>query len=436
MTSNDVIYQKIIEKSKRLENECLEWQGFINDKNICYYTPYKTNQICIHRFVWMYHNTEDIITSNEYIHKTCSNFKCNEISHLEKRSRKQAVNKNAIWERLLLSSIEQKSGCIEWTGRKNGQYGISYVSGYPFLVHRISYWIHSDYETLTNIPQKDGDVKMVIRHLCNNHICFNPEHLNLGTQYENDYDDKLENGTLQRGETHYNSTITEEKAREIKLSKRTKEESDYVSQKARAEKFGVSLSLIKSIDCGKAWAFIPDREGNISDTRKIKARKLRKNAKNKVWSDDMWNEARKRIDKYSVPETENNIHLNSPCILWTGNISHDGYGRVSCHGIIFPVHSLSCSIKIKQQRPDNLVTRHLCGIKLCVNPDHLEFGTHSENAIDNVIHNKSNRKFSDEQIIEIRNQSKVKPMIELSKMYNVGVNTISNIIKKKSYKHV
>ena len=53
--------------------------------------------------------------------------------------------------------------------------------------------------------------------MCNNPLCFNPEHLKLGTQYENDYDDKIENNTLQRGNKHYNSSISEDVAQKMQL---------------------------------------------------------------------------------------------------------------------------------------------------------------------------------------------------------------------------
>ena len=46
-----------------------------------------------------------------------------------------------------------------------------------YSAHKISFWIHSEYQTPKDIPgsNEDGEI-MVIRHLCGNSRCVNPEH--------------------------------------------------------------------------------------------------------------------------------------------------------------------------------------------------------------------------------------------------------------------
>jgi hypothetical protein len=39
-------------------------------------------------------------------------------------------------------------------------------------------------------------------------------------------------------------------------------------------------------------------------------------------------------------------------------------------------------IKTGHEKPEGVVTRHLCNNKLCVEPMHLIFGTYSENQAD------------------------------------------------------
>ncbi len=298
------------------------------------------------------------------------------------------------------------------------------------------------------LNKKKDDVRLFVRHLCNNKLCFEPEHLQLGTQYENEHD-KIKNGTLQRGNKHYNSSITEELAQKIKLSKpklnenyKTKKELakifciskntinkiekgniceiiskeiqenvkkslqpkylNYKSQKDRAKEYGVSLDLIKSIDCEKSWANLKDISGNTSSIRKIKARKLRKNANERIWTEDMWENAKKRLLKKSELQKENNEYVNSPCRLWNSTIQDSGYGTITIYGRTILTHVLSCSIKNKRHRKNKEVTRHLCGNKLCINENHLQFGTNSENMIDTLVHGKNLKKFTKDNILEIR----------------------------------
>lgn len=289
---------------------------------------------------------------------------------------------------------------------------------------------------VTELPEKDGDVKLFVRHLCNNKLCFEPEHLVLGTQYENDYDDKILNGTLQRGETHYNSSITQEVAQAIKLSKPIKGEPGYQTQKERAKKFNVTLQIVKRIDCGKSWANLENADGETSSKRKIKAREFRKNAKEREWTEDMWTEAKKRVIERSEMQSENNEFMNSPCRLWKSTMSSGGYGVITIYGRSIPAHVLSCSIKNMFHRPDELVTRHLCGNKLCVNEEHLEFGTQSENAIDVFIHGKI-LKFTPEQILDIRDSyEKDGDHIKISKLYDVNPQYIKSIVEREIWKHI
>jgi hypothetical protein len=66
------------------------------------------------------------------------------------------------------------------------------------------------------------------------------------------------------------------------------------------------------------------------------------------------------------------------CWFWTGATSN-GYGRfrrVRAHRFAYEI--------AKGGIPPELLVRHLCGNKLCVNPRHLELGTNADNAQDGI----------------------------------------------------
>ena len=151
----------------------------------------------------------------------------------------------------------------------------------------------------------------------------------------------------------------------------------------------------------------------------------------------MWESAKKCLLDKSTLEIENNKFVGTPCRILNGTIKKDGYGTISIHGRTILSHVLSCSIKNKMHRPDDKVTRHLCGNKLCINEEHLEFGTNSENAIDNLNHGKCT-KFTKEQIIEIREKFKTGNFtkVALGKIFNTSSEYIRRIVKNNIWKHL
>ena len=70
--------------------------------------------------------------------------------------------------------------------------------------------------------------------------------------------------------------------------------------------------------------------------------------------------------------------LASPCWLWTGACNADGYPKVKWHGKDMRAHRLAFEWAYGQI-PDGLTVDHLCGIRRCLNWEHLEAVTTSEN---------------------------------------------------------
>lgn len=79
-----------------------------------------------------------------------------------------------------------ENGCFICTTHKSGK------RGYPRMHEKLVF--RHVYEQMFE-PLEEGDL---IRHLCDNKLCINPEHLRKGTQFEN-VQDAIRNGKMPKG---------------------------------------------------------------------------------------------------------------------------------------------------------------------------------------------------------------------------------------------
>ncbi|WP_116364397.1 HNH endonuclease signature motif containing protein [Parahaliea mediterranea] len=75
----------------------------------------------------------------------------------------------------------------------------------------------------------------------------------------------------------------------------------------------------------------------------------------------------------TIPETS--------CIWWIGSNHSTGYGGVWLNGKVRGAHRVVYELE-HGPIPDGFVVRHKCDNRKCINPDHLELGTHRDNAND------------------------------------------------------
>ena len=109
------------------------------------------------------------------------------------------------------------------------------------VAHRVSWELF-----VGPIPEK-----MVVRHKCDNSLCVNPKHLELGTQQDNLNDMKLRDRfrtNSPKGEQHANAKLTYSKVEQIRQQLAAK-----VTLTAIARSFGVSLSTVSDISKGRSW---------------------------------------------------------------------------------------------------------------------------------------------------------------------------------------
>jgi len=80
---------------------------------------------------------------------------------------------------------------------------------------------------------------------------------------------------------------------------------------------------------------------------------------------------RERFDsKYDVDEND--------CWIWNANRFRDGYGSIAIDSFPVSAHRVAYQLFVGPI-PDGMQVMHKCDVPSCVNPDHLELGTHLDN---------------------------------------------------------
>lgn len=141
---------------------------------------------------------------------------------------------------ILASKKPNPDDCLEWDGSvdKDG-YGRIWIGGragrnYP--VHRLSMCIKEQY----NYEEIDG---WLVRHQCDNRLCYNPHHLLLGDDKQNVLDKIFAGRTGgAKGEKNARARLTDEQVAEI----RSMHDRGW-KQAALAREYGVSAMHISRI---------------------------------------------------------------------------------------------------------------------------------------------------------------------------------------------
>lgn len=168
-------------------------------------------------------------------------------------------------------SPEPNSGCWLWTGHiiPSSSYGQSPRGSFGVgeskaaYAHRVSYVLHKG-------PIPEG---MLVCHKCDTPLCVNPDHLWLGTNEENlaDMNRKGRNGasrypekyraigrrlaankTVERGEAHASSKLTDAQVLAIRADRRR--------NPAIAAQLGVHRSTIGQIKRGRTWRHLLEKK--------------------------------------------------------------------------------------------------------------------------------------------------------------------------------
>jgi hypothetical protein len=144
----------------------------------------------------------------------------------------------------------------------------------------------------------------------------------------------------------------------------------------------------------------------------------------------------------------NKVDKSNGCWVWTGGKSNKGYGRFKVKGSLVSSHRFSWELK-HGKIPEGLLICHHCDNPSCVRPDHLFLGTYSDNKIDADKKGRSKHigprgekagasKLTTEQVLKIRKlyQSGNLTLTKLGDKFGVAHNTIGDIIRRRTWKHI
>src|SRR5262249_17949719 len=143
------------------------------------------------------------------------------------------------------------NGCLEWI-EKIDSYPEIRIEGSRWHVHRALWVFHRG-----PVP-----ANLYIRHrVCDNHLCCEITHLDVGTQQDN-MNDTLLTGRGPKGERNVNAKLTEALVRTIRSAN--------LSIPQLAEKYGVSTNTIGAILRNETWTHLTPTDKRRDYRRRLK----------------------------------------------------------------------------------------------------------------------------------------------------------------------
>lgn len=132
--------------------------------------------------------------------------------------------------------------CWRWRGARGsgGRYGAFWLAGRTVSAHRAAFELSGG-----TIP-----ANMVVMHTCDNTLCVNPLHLQIGTQLDNikDRDQKKRTATGDRASVRQRAKLSKSNVRQIRLLRRMG-----MSRKLVADKFEICEKHVSAICHKRAW---------------------------------------------------------------------------------------------------------------------------------------------------------------------------------------
>jgi hypothetical protein len=187
-----------------------------------------------HRYLYM--QKYGYISDNTPIYHKCTNHLCCNPDHLSLNIKDRYVSREG-------KDIEfnvQESGCWYHTGKACDS------SGYPIIrrknkVYKLSRYVYEQHKE--KIP-----TGMVVRHKCDNPLCVNPEHLEIGTHADN-VRDRVQRNRSAIGTNNGRAKLNEDLVRYIRNN-------DCLTNLEMSLIVGVDAAVIRSVKSFKTWKHV------------------------------------------------------------------------------------------------------------------------------------------------------------------------------------
>lgn len=126
------------------------------------------------------------------------------------------------------------------------------------------------------------------------------------------------------------------------------------------------------------------------------------------------------------------------CVTWPFYRTKDGYGKTTRW---IGAHRLACYLAHGEPPAEKLVAAHNCGKGHlgCVNPNHLRWATQTENMADKWLHGTQHSNLTEAQASALKTEFIANPLTTnsaLAARYGVDVQTVRNLLRGKTYRHV
>lgn len=129
-----------------------------------------------------------------------------------------------------------------------------------------------------------------------------------------------------------------------------------------------------------------------------------------------------------------NTERDGGCLNFLGGKTSQGYGSVYIKGIAIGTHRVAYAYYHNTIRFNNLFVLHSCDNPKCLAKEHLRLGTHQENMQDMVDRNRTTRKLTDEEIIEIYTSDR--PTEYFVDKYSITKQTVNTIRNRTNWAEV
>lgn len=131
------------------------------------------------------------------------------------------------------------------------------------------------------------------------------------------------------------------------------------------------------------------------------------------------------------------VKNNGDCVLWNKAINSSGYGVLWKNNKQVYAHRNAVNAK------EGDVVMHTCDNRACINPKHLQIGTHSDNSKDMVLKNRQakgencgNSKLTKEEVFQIKSYLGVLSSRKVANIFNISKTNVLDIWKNKIWKHL